>query len=159
MLNNCRHLGNILVEETNRKELNFGKYITVPTEGIICSIIDCSLSRLKQDTERIIYRELGDQDWLFSGDEKQNGQYQIYRDMKALLADNWHSFEPRSNLLWLHFIVTELKDKNKALVKKEPSLAKNIDAFAIMLDPRNPGGYKNSREALKDELFLFKNAA
>lgn len=39
------HLGNILVRDTHRPDLRLENYRTVPTEGIVCSIIDCSLAR------------------------------------------------------------------------------------------------------------------
>ena len=71
------HLGNILIKETdlkgfksNETEFNF--------EGIQCSIIDYSLSRMKNGKD-VAFRDLDTIEWLFEGDSKIDTQYQVYK--------------------------------------------------------------------------------
>lgn len=52
------HLGNILVKDTHRLDIRLGNYQTIPTEGILCGIIDCSLARFKGIIIITLYRQL-----------------------------------------------------------------------------------------------------
>lgn len=123
------HLGNILIRPTHRTDIRLGNYQSIPTEGILCSIIDCSLARFKDGSGRIQYRDLTNDEWLFKGDAEESGQYQVYRDMREMIEDHWEAFHPKNNLLWITYLTTTLLDKYEKLGKKERALFDKLRTF------------------------------
>ncbi|PJF17559.1 hypothetical protein PSACC_02673 [Paramicrosporidium saccamoebae] len=113
------HLGNVLIRSTHRADIRLGNYQTIQTEGILCCIIDCSLARFRDRNGSVEYRDLVEDDWLFTGDSTESGQYQVYRDMRDIVDDCWNQFHPKTNLLWISFMATELLNKFGKDVKKE----------------------------------------
>jgi len=115
------HLGNVLVRETHRESLSLNNSLTIPTEGLTCSIIDCSLSRFDEESpsSNSIYRDLKLDGWLFTGCAKVSRQYQIYRDMQSMTGDKWDTFNPRTNVIWIAYIVEELLRINKKILLKD----------------------------------------
>jgi serine/threonine-protein kinase haspin len=126
------HLGNVLVKETHRGDIQLGNYQTIPTEGIICSIIDCSLARFKSSSGEVLYRDLERDEWLFTGDEHESRQYQIYRDMRAISSGDWQAFKP-TNLCWIGYIITELLDNSQKWTKKDRPAYEAMQSFAEKL--------------------------
>jgi serine/threonine-protein kinase haspin len=136
------HLGNVLIRPTHRTDIRLGNYQTIQTEGILCCIIDCSLARFRDQNGNVEYRDLVDDDWLFSGDAKESGQYQVYRDMRDVVDDCWNQFHPKTNLLWISFMATELLNKSEKNTKKEQYT--RLREFVSNLTT-----YKDCKEALK----------
>lgn len=104
------HWGNILLQSTNDKEINYkidGRLVTIPTNGVKATIIDYTLSRIVCDNN-VFYNDLAHDADLFSatGDY----QFEIYRLMRSHLANVWDVFTPYTNVLWLHYIVDKLID-------------------------------------------------
>ncbi|XP_010199316.2 serine/threonine-protein kinase haspin [Colius striatus] len=116
------HWGNVLVKETNVKELNYvlnGVTYTIPTAGIHVNIIDYTLSRLEKDG-LTVFCDLSTDEELFQG----TGDYQfdIYREMKAENSNSWTDYHPHSNVLWLHYLSKKLL-KDMVYMKKESTAA------------------------------------
>ncbi len=74
----------------------------------MCSIIDFSFSRLRSERNHVQFCNLVDEKWLFEGDSNISSQYQVYRDMRSLNNDNWSTFLPGTNVLWLKFVLESL---------------------------------------------------
>ncbi|XP_018784167.1 PREDICTED: putative serine/threonine-protein kinase haspin homolog [Bactrocera latifrons] len=104
------HWGNILLLSTNVKELKFtldNHTYSVPTKGVKATIIDYTLSRMTFNN-CCHYNDISSDEDLFtaSGDY----QFDIYRMMRDVLGNNWESFEPRTNIFWISYIITKLID-------------------------------------------------
>ncbi|EJW04141.1 HASPIN protein kinase [Edhazardia aedis USNM 41457] len=70
-------------------------------------IIDFTLSRLEFQN-KIIYSDLNNKEWLFEGDDSIDIQYTVYKKMKT---DDWSKFNPKSNFLWLKYLVNKIEEK------------------------------------------------
>lgn len=91
------------------------------TEGVLVYIIDYSLARFKNADGDIVYRDLSSEKWLFDTIDSEGSQYKVYREMREVMQDNWKCFNPRTNVIWLKFIVTSLiqrlaESKKKGLI-------------------------------------------
>lgn len=112
------HLGNILIKETDLLSLKSGgDTFDFDFYGIQCSIIDYSLSRMR-DGAGVAFRDLDTIEWLFEGDPKIDTQYQVYKDMRTSKENmSWCDFNPRSNILWLSFILERLVLRQKKSIR------------------------------------------
>ncbi|XP_022233643.2 serine/threonine-protein kinase haspin homolog isoform X2 [Drosophila obscura] len=102
------HWGNILIEPATVKEISYKfhtKDLTVFSKGVKITIIDYTLSRITID-EFCNFNDLSSDEELFaaSGDY----QYDIYRLMRDELKNNWASFAPKTNVLWLSYVTAKL---------------------------------------------------
>ena len=110
------HLGNILINETSVEKFHYEDK-SFDLSGIQCNIIDYSLSRMR-DGAGVAFRDLNSIEWLFEGDSSINSQYQVYKDMrKSKGKASWEDFQPRSNILWLSFIIEQLVKNQKKSVR------------------------------------------
>ncbi|CAB4070515.1 GSG2 [Lepeophtheirus salmonis] len=106
------HWGNILIQGTSQDILTYSldpnNTYCVQSSGIKATIIDFSLSRLtcqvKQDEP--IFKDISKDEALFSavGDY----QFEIYRLMRESNQNDWKSFTPYTNILWLHYLLDKL---------------------------------------------------
>ena len=142
------HLGNILIKETdwekfmsNEEEFEF--------DGIQCSIIDYSLSRMK-DGKNVTFRDLDTIEWLFEGDPKIDLQYQVYKDMRTSKDKlSWKDFNPRSNILWLAFILDKLVLRQKKTICNPKNIFNSLSELQ-----RRIYSYSSVKELkLNDEFF------
>ncbi|XP_060651537.1 serine/threonine-protein kinase haspin homolog [Drosophila nasuta] len=104
------HWGNILIEETNKKHIDYnlnGKDLSLPTKGIRITIIDYTLSRVTVG-DCCHYNDLSTDEELFtaSGDY----QYDIYRMMRDELNNDWSAYAPKTNVMWLSYVAAKLID-------------------------------------------------
>ncbi|KQS61772.1 uncharacterized protein Dere_GG26619 [Drosophila erecta] len=107
------HLGNILIEYTNRKHIIFtlkNRNLTVLSRGVKMTIIDYTLSRITINN-CCYFNDLSSDEELFqaTGDY----QYDVYRMMRKELKNNWSSFSPKTNILWLSYVIVKLLDSVK----------------------------------------------
>ena len=115
------HLGNILVKSTSAEKF-YHQNDAFEFNGIKCSIIDYSLSRMS-DSAGIAFRDLDTIEWLFEGDPSIDSQYQVYKDMRKSKGQaSWKDFHPRTNILWLNFIFERLVQKQKKSIQKPKSI-------------------------------------
>lgn len=101
----------MLVRPTSRSDIRIDSLRVIESSGILCSIIDFSMARLKISSKDLVFRNLVDDQWLFEGDASLSGQYEVYRQMREMTKDCWSTFCPRSNLLWIGYIVKVLMDR------------------------------------------------
>lgn len=107
------HWGNILVKDFAEEELDYviaSEKYKIPTAGLAASIIDFSLSRMSRDGITI-FDDLSKYEDLFEG--KGDYQFDIYRMMKKNNANDWESFNPKSNVFWLHYTLDKLTTAKK----------------------------------------------
>lgn len=115
---NNRHLGNVLVRETPLKTLKFFEFPSFKSHGILCTIIDYSLSSFNYKDE-FEYRDLGDSQWLFDGEDKVNTQYQVYKDMRDITQGKWSDKCTKTNILWLDHILFTVVGRLSKIQKHE----------------------------------------
>lgn len=113
------HLGNILINKVPSDLYFHFDDVYFPSQGVQCSIIDYSLSRLELPPE-IMYRDLECLPWLFEGDSQRDPQYQVYKDMQEAVQKNWTRFTPKTNILWFSFILQRLLER--AVKRPKPLL-------------------------------------
>uniref|UniRef100_T1IIX0 non-specific serine/threonine protein kinase n=1 Tax=Strigamia maritima TaxID=126957 RepID=T1IIX0_STRMM len=100
------HWGNILVKDTQESYIAFtfnGGAMQIISHKVRATMIDFGLSRLEEDCA--VFVELDKQD-IMSG----TGDYQfdIYRKMQGLIGNDWGNFYPKTNIMWLHYLVDKL---------------------------------------------------
>ncbi|KAF2358714.1 Protein kinase-like domain [Trinorchestia longiramus] len=103
------HFGNVLVAATDDLSCVYtleGEQIILPTQGVRATIIDFTMSRLRCADSGVVYTDLSKEPEIFTG----SGDYQfdIYRLMRDVLQDDWEKFNPRTNVLWLHYLADKL---------------------------------------------------
>ncbi|KAI5633011.1 haspin like kinase domain-containing protein [Phthorimaea operculella] len=123
------HWGNVVVDSTDQKYATFvlrGQKHRVLRRGVAATIIDYSLSRAtmplapykpgEQNERVVLYNDLAKDEDLFTAEEG-DYQFEVYRLMKKMLENDWKTYEPYTNILWLHYVVdkmiTSLKYENK----------------------------------------------
>lgn len=143
------HLGNILIKETNIEKFSHNNQ-SFDLNGIQCSIIDYSLSRMSNDRTGVSFRDLDSIEWLFEGDPNIDTQYQVYKDMRVSKGkDSWRDFQPRSNILWLAFILDRVVTKQKKSIKGPKQVYEKLSGLVSRIL-----NYKSVQELkLKDEFF------
>lgn len=107
------HGNNILIKSSlsdfNEFKLN-GKILRVPTFGIVPTIIDFTMSRIKHpETNADTYYDMADDDELFMS--KGDYQFDIYRMMKDENRNNWAPFTPKTNIMWVHYLTDKFLRK------------------------------------------------
>ncbi|XP_050044683.1 uncharacterized protein [Dermacentor andersoni] len=106
------HWGNILVAPTKQRHIHChlpeGSF-SLDTNGVLASVIDYTLSRLRKDGA-VIYTDVSHEDELFGG--VGDYQFDIYRRMKEHNQNDWKSYKPYTNALWLHYLSCKLLEKS-----------------------------------------------
>ncbi|XVF05892.1 hypothetical protein REPUB_Repub06bG0001000 [Reevesia pubescens] len=100
------HWGNVLLSRNDSVTMKFileGKKMFIRTFGLSISIIDFTLSRINTG-ERILFLDLSLDPDLFKG-PKGDKQAETYRRMKEVTEDYWEGSFPRTNVLWLLYLV------------------------------------------------------
>ncbi|KAA0190793.1 hypothetical protein HAZT_HAZT007058 [Hyalella azteca] len=124
------HFGNILVEATTDTSCSCtfeGEQIMLPTHGVRATIIDFTMSRLRHSESSVVFNDLCKDPDVFKGEG--DYQFDIYRAMRdvvgSILAhilicivivtvgflsfrENWNKFEPKTNVMWLHYLLDKL---------------------------------------------------
>ncbi|MED6168552.1 hypothetical protein PIB30_012547 [Stylosanthes scabra] len=139
------HWGNILISRSDSVTLQFtldGKNMFVKTFGLLISIIDFTLSRINTG-DRILYLDLSLDPDLFKG-PKGDKQSETYRRMREVTEDCWEGSFPRTNVLWLLYLVDILLMKKsfertskdeRELRSLKKRLEKHKSAKEAILDP------------------------
>ncbi|GIY68036.1 hypothetical protein CEXT_202891 [Caerostris extrusa] len=103
-----------------------GQAFSIPSNGLIITIIDYTLSRLL-DNGCIFYNNLADNESLFN----QTGDYQfeVYKTLKLHLNNEWHNCLLYSNVLWLTFLCVKLLELeySRPSSKKHQVSLKNLE--------------------------------
>uniref|UniRef100_A0A3B4B1M2 Serine/threonine-protein kinase haspin n=1 Tax=Periophthalmus magnuspinnatus TaxID=409849 RepID=A0A3B4B1M2_9GOBI len=103
------HWGNVLVKVTKQKTAEFilnGTVHSLDTKGVLVRIIDYSLSRLEIGQKSFCLLHMTISLFIGQGDY----QFEIYRLMRQENGNEWSSYNPHSNVLWLHYLCSKLLD-------------------------------------------------
>ncbi|KAK7379153.1 hypothetical protein VNO80_04606 [Phaseolus coccineus] len=141
------HWGNVLVGRSDSEALQFtldGRRMLVKTYGLIISIIDFTLSRINTG-DRILYLDLSCDPDLFKG-PKGHKQSETYRRMKEVTEDWWEGSCPKTNVLWLIYLVDILLTKKS--FERTSRHERDLRSFKKRLDK-----YNSSKEAILDPFF------
>ncbi|KAI3882400.1 hypothetical protein MKX03_001901 [Papaver bracteatum] len=106
------HWGNILLTRRGVETEKFvleGKQMRARTFGLSISIIDFTLSRINTG-EAIHYLDLSNDPELFKG-PRGCKQSETYRKMREVCEECWEGSFPKTNVLWLQYLVDILLQK------------------------------------------------
>lgn len=147
------HWGNILLRRKCLDTVQFtleGIEIHVRTYGLLVSIIDFTLSRINTG-EDILFLDLSSDPELFEG-PKGDKQSDTYRKMRDVTGEFWEGSFPKTNVLWLQYLVDIL------LLKKSYERTSKDERDLRSLKKRL-NSYGSAREATSDVFFseLFVN--
>ncbi|KAK4058196.1 hypothetical protein OIO90_000935 [Microbotryomycetes sp. JL221] len=73
----------------------------------------------KHGTKEILFDPFDDE-CIFEG--RGDYQFDVYRDMKRYVGNDWQSFKPLTNVMWLHYLTTKLL-KDKKLKKPNQTIS------------------------------------
>lgn len=143
------HMGNILIKNTSIQRFH-DQNGSFDFDGIQCSIIDYSLSRMS-DSVGVAFRDLDTIEWIFEGDPTIDSQYQVYKDMRKIKGkSSWKEFNPKSNILWLKFLFERLVQKQKKSIQKPKGvftaltkLQKNVLKYSSVLELKQKDDFFN----------------
>ncbi|GAU11411.1 hypothetical protein TSUD_344020 [Trifolium subterraneum] len=142
------HWGNILVSRSDDSaKLQFtldGRNLLVKTYGLIISIIDFTLSRINTG-DSILYLDLSSDPDLFKG-PKGDKQSETYRRMKDVTEDWWEGSFPKTNVLWLVYLVDILLTKKS--FERTSKDERDLRSLKKRLDK-----YDSAKEAIFDPFF------
>ncbi|XP_075070441.1 serine/threonine-protein kinase haspin isoform X2 [Mixophyes fleayi] len=116
------HWGNLLLEKSISCTLSaslHGETFNIPSAGIQVKIIDYTLSRLDKDG-LTVFCDLSTDEELFLGEG--DLQFDVYRSTRQENQNNWSSYRPHSNVLWLHYLCDKLLQEVQ-YVKKPTSVS------------------------------------
>uniref|UniRef100_A0A182YEC9 non-specific serine/threonine protein kinase n=1 Tax=Anopheles stephensi TaxID=30069 RepID=A0A182YEC9_ANOST len=102
------HTGNVLIEPTKELERTYyllGEEIIIQTHGLKATIIDYTLSRIVHGG-LCLFNDLSTDEELFTAEG--DYQFDIYRNMKSALQNQWNLHAPKTNVYWLHYLLDKL---------------------------------------------------
>ena len=147
----------MLVKECPFDHIEVPNCPSIKTEGLVCSIIDCSISRFTTPgTPSILsltntrlgivhYRDLEADEWIFQGDAQVDPQYEVYREMRTTVRQDWRPFNPRTNVLWCKHIV----DCMASGLPRKGKLRQTLEEVSLRLP-----GYVDLRSFLRGDEFF-----
>ncbi|CAN1161679.1 Serine/threonine-protein kinase haspin homolog [Linum perenne] len=141
------HWGNILLSRNESSELPFtleGKKMFLRTFGLSVSVIDFTLSRINTGHD-ILFFDMSSDPYLFKG-PKGDKQAETYRKMKEVTNDSWERSHPRTNVLWLLYLVDILLSKKS--FERSNKNERELRSLKKRLDQ-----YKSAKEAVFDPFF------
>lgn len=102
-----------MVKPTHREYIFLDNGKKIKTCGYLVTIIDYTLSRIRinEENSRIIYRNLGNDSWLFDHEQNRVGQYAVYDQMEKRANGNWGNFFPENNADWTLYIANYMLKK------------------------------------------------
>ena len=115
------HLSNVCLKrierDQNAKEPNHDWDLVPKAREFAVTLIDYTLSRA-DTAEGTVFNPMDDEE-IFLGEG--NFQYDIYRHMRQAICDesslDWSAFAPRTNVIWLHYILVRLLERTAAWLK------------------------------------------
>ncbi|PWZ38108.1 Serine/threonine-protein kinase haspin [Zea mays] len=146
------HWGNILLAQEETPDTNHtmsftlqGKRMHARTFGLNVSIIDFTLSRINTGTA-ILFLDLSADPALFQG-KKGDKQAETYRRMKQITQEHWEGSFPKTNVVWLIYLVDMVLQKLKS-----PAHGNKIERELRSLKKRL-ASYESAGDCLRDPFF------
>ncbi|KAL6841910.1 hypothetical protein ACP4OV_028422 [Aristida adscensionis] len=147
------HWGNILLSQDETPDTNNtasftlqGQRMHARTFGLNVSIIDFTLSRINTGNA-ILFLDLSADPALFEG-EKGNKQAETYRRMKEITQDFWEGSFPKTNVVWLIYLVDIIMTKMQQSHTLPPKAGRELRSFKKRL-----ASYESARDCLADPFF------
>ncbi|KAI5476367.1 serine/threonine protein kinase Haspin [Pseudohyphozyma bogoriensis] len=81
--------------------------------GVEATLIDFTLSRVVKkisEDAKVLFDGFEDE-LIFEGEG--DHQFDIYRNMRSLVGDDWEGYHPLTNVMWLHYLVLKLLHDKK----------------------------------------------
>ncbi|KAH6819001.1 Protein kinase superfamily protein [Perilla frutescens var. frutescens] len=141
------HWGNVLLARKESAALQFileGKKLLVKTFGLHISIIDFTLSRINTGDD-ILFLDLTSDPEIFEG-TKGDKQADTYRKMRDVTDECWEGSFPKTNVLWLQYLVDIL-----LLKKSFERTSKDVRELRTLKKRLN--SYGSAKECVFDPLF------
>ncbi|CAL5084291.1 unnamed protein product [Urochloa decumbens] len=146
------HWGNILLAQDESPDTNHtasfvlqGMRMHAVTFGLKVSIIDFTLSRMNTGTA-ILFLDLSADPALFQG-KKGDKQAETYRRMKEITQEQWEGSFPKTNVVWLIYLVDMVLHKMKSLALGA-KVERELRSFKKRL-----ASYESARDCLADPFF------
>ncbi|CAI9786147.1 unnamed protein product [Fraxinus pennsylvanica] len=142
------HWGNILLSRKGSDTLQFtleGRQINVRTFGLLISIIDFTLSRINTG-EDILFLDLSSDPELFNG-PRGDIQADTYRKMRDVTDDCWEGSFPKTNVMWLQYLVD-------ILLRKKSYDKTHKDDRELRSLKKRLNSYGSAKEATLDPFFI-----
>nr|CAB3455095.1 unnamed protein product [Digitaria exilis] len=144
--------GNILLAQDESSDINHtvsfalqGKRMHARTFGLNVSIIDFTLSRINTGSA-ILFLDLSADPALFQG-KKGDKQAETYRKMKQITQEHWEGSFPKTNVVWLIYLVDMVLHKMKSLVLGA-KMDRELRSFKKRL-----ASYESAGDCLADPFF------
>eukprot|EP00127_Corallochytrium_limacisporum_P006217 Clim_evm34s221 gene=Clim_evmTU34s221 len=144
------HWGNVLVRATDEERLDyeFGSLaLSIPSFGICVTIIDFTLSRIQNNDGELFYIDMGADETFFEGPEEEE-QFEIYRRMRDIVGDDWTVHRPRTNIMWIQYLVNRILAKTKSSTGFSNTFAGDLVSFRERLND-----YGTMVEVVGDDAF------
>ncbi|XP_052163436.1 serine/threonine-protein kinase haspin homolog [Oryza glaberrima] len=145
------HWGNILLDRDETQDKNHtmgftlqGKNMCTRTFGLNVSIIDFTLSRINTG-DAILFLDLSTDPALFEG-PKRDKQAETYRKMKQITNDYWEGSFPKTNVVWLIYLVDIVLQKRYSTFTSKDD--RELRAFKKRL-----AKYDSAKDCLTDSFF------
>ncbi|CAA0810936.1 Protein kinase superfamily protein [Striga hermonthica] len=141
------HWGNILLSRKDSGSLQFileGRKLHIRTFGLVVSIIDFTLSRINTG-EDILFLDLSLDPELFEG-PKGDKQADTYRKMRDVTDECWEVSFPKTNVLWLQYLVDILLLKKS--YERTSKDERDLRSFKKRLN-----SYGSAKECASDPFF------
>ncbi|VAH43354.1 unnamed protein product [Triticum turgidum subsp. durum] len=145
------HWGNILLarDEMSNKDHTMsitlqGKRIRARTFGLTISIIDFTLSRINTGNA-ILFLDLSEDPDLFKG-AKGDKQAETYRKMKQITKECWEGSFPKTNVVWLIYLVD-------IVLQKKYEACNSTDERELRSFKKRLSSCSSARDCLADPIF------
>ena len=120
------HIANVLLKKTKKKSIKFvvkTKTYYIQSFGIKAYIIDTTFSRMKIG-ENVFFTSLTSRLNGLLGHKSPDLQEWVYIRMAEEAKDDWHKWNPQTNLFWLRYFyrtvqISSMVDKNKDIKPKQ----------------------------------------
>jgi hypothetical protein len=124
----------VLLKETPLRTLKLYEYPGFKSYGVLCTIIDFSLSSAEYDGKRL-FRNLHEDLWLFQ-DTDASSQFGVYPAMKEIIEDDWSKECLKTNVLWIAYIARELLSRITTKTSRErlQSLCERLEHYHAVVD-------------------------
>ncbi|KAK7676876.1 hypothetical protein QCA50_020132 [Cerrena zonata] len=129
------HWGQILVNNTEPSLPSHTKGKRVPMDDnsheVRATIIDLGLSRMGDGSGTDVHWTPFDEE-IFEGEG--DVQFEVYRMMRMHNGDDWKSYKPLTNVMWLHYLTLKLLKSKKLRAPSVSRKSKSTTSTAVSLE-------------------------
>ncbi|PAA72154.1 hypothetical protein BOX15_Mlig015665g1 [Macrostomum lignano] len=150
------HWNNVLVRRSGRVKIRYrvaDHNYAINCEGLEVAIIDFTVSRVSPAPGYVLYIDMSGDEGIFVGDG--DYQFEVYRMMRRDCSDDWRKFNPRTNLMWLHYLLDKLLTSTVFPRRDPDSLAVQSELAALhdcLLS------YDSCQQLVRENFYFLENA-